>query len=230
MKKTHIKKIFTASFISLFFVQALYITIVEPTIVTAVSDTVVVNLNVDAGIAITGGTDPVTMSPNIGVTNMKSVGESSWNVKTNNVIGYTLTVQAPVTTPALIKPAGPGLADSFTDYTPAAAGIPDAWGGVASGDKEFGFSARGITGSTDALASFGPTATDCGDTGTGVVNGTSKYLGFNGATPIQIATRTTPTTPSGITTYICFAAEQGSGTYATSGMYTTTITATASTL
>lgn len=229
MKKLFIKKILPISIITLFFAQALYVTVVEPTIATAVSvsDTVVVNLNVEAGIAITGGTDPVTMSPNIGVTAMKSVGESSWNVKTNNATGYTLTVQAPVTTPALIKPAVPGLADSFADYTPAA-GIPDTWGGVASGDKEFGFSARGPT--TDVLASFGPTATTCGDTGTGIVNGTSKYLGFNGATPIQIATRTTPTTPSGITTYICFAAEQGSGTYATSGTYTTTITATASTL
>jgi hypothetical protein len=224
MKKIFIKKIIPISVITLFFAQALYITFIEPTILTAAtdSDAVVVTLNVDAGISITDGA-AATMSPNIGVTQNKSVGSSSWNVKTNNAAGYTLTVKADAA-PALVKVAP--NPDSFADYTPAVGGTPDTWGGVGSSTKEFGFSARG----TDVLASYGPGASDCGSTVTGIPNATSKFLGFNNTTPIQIATRSTVTTPSGVDTNICFAAEQGSGVYAASGTYTTTVTATASTL
>ena len=222
-KNIFIKKVLTASIISLLFMQMFYTLVFEPTVVTALTtDTVVVSLNVDAGVAISDGL-AATMSPNIGITQNKSIGSSSWNVTSNSATGYTLVVHANAS-PALVKPAGPGAADSFNDYTPAAT-IPDTWGGVASSDKEFGFSARG----TDSLASFGG-ATTCGNTGTGVPDTSSKFLGFNNTTDIQIATRSTITTPSGVPTYICFAAEQGSAIYATAGQYQTTITATVATI
>lgn len=227
MKKIFLKKILPISVISLLFIQVIYITVIEPTISTAattVTDTVLVTLNVDAGISITDGA-PANMTPNIGITGNKAVGSSSWNVKTNNATGYTLLVHADAA-PALVKTSGGGAADSFADYTEAVDGTPETWGGVASTDKEFGFSARG----TDVLASFGNTATTCGDTGNGTPDAASKYLGFNNTADIQIATRNSVTTPSGVDTNICFAAEQGSGIYASSGTYTTTVTATASTL
>jgi hypothetical protein len=220
MKKVFIKKILTISITTLFFVQVLYI-IAEPTMTVAqTTNNIIVTLNVDAGVSISNGSN-VTMSPDIGVTQMKSVGSSSWIVSTNNAAGYTLAVHAS-TQPALHKPAGPGNADDFNDYTPAVANTPDTWGGVLATSKEFGFSARG----TDVLAKFG-TATTCGNTGTGIPDSNSDFLGFNGTNDLQIATKNTVTTPSGVTSYICFAAEQGNATYAASGTYTATITATA---
>lgn len=220
MKNIILKKILSLTFISLFFVQGLYLA-AEPILTnaaTTVTDDVIVTLNVDAGVAITNGAD-ATMSPNIGVTAMRSVGSSSWTVTTNNSAGYTLAVKAS-TSPALEKTALPSP-DSFADYTPASALVPETWVTVAPANKEFGFSARG----TDVLASYG-TATTCGNIGNGAPDVNSKYLGFDVADK-TIATRATVTPFAGVQSHICFAAEQGTATYAAAGAYTATITATA---
>src|SRR5680860_387078 len=101
MKNKNIfKKVLFSSFISLLTVQMIYITL-EPTVTIAASatDNVIVTLNVDAGISITDGANAL-MAPNIGLTSNKSVGSSSWNVKTSSATGYTLAVKAS-TSPAL---------------------------------------------------------------------------------------------------------------------------------
>lgn len=216
MKNIFIKKIFAASIISLFFVQMFYF-IVEPAITTAATaaDNVVVTLNVTSGVTISNGSD-TTMTPNIGVTSDRSVGSSSWSVATNSATGYTLAVKAS-TTPALRN----GGIDNFADYTEATPGTPDPWGGVAVGAKEFGYSAYG----TDVLTATWGTALDCGNTGTGVTNANQKYRGFS-VSDVTIASRAGVTPNAGVTSSICFAAQQNS-VYAASGAYTATITATA---
>jgi hypothetical protein len=220
MKKILIKKVIAISIISFLFVQIFYVTVVEPTVASAVTNNVVVTLNVDAGVSISTATN-ATMTPDISMTQSKSIGSTSWTVATNNAAGYLLAVHAS-TQPALHKPAGPGAADDFADYTPAVGGTPETWVSASSAVKKFGFSARG----TDALVSYGGAST-CGNAGTGVPDGSEKFLGFNGGTDITIATKNTVTTPSGVVTNICFAAEQGSGIYALSGAFTATITGTA---
>ncbi len=216
MKKIYIKKVFTVSMISLFFIQMLFY-IVEPTVLTAasVTDNVVVTLNVTSGVTISNGSD-TTMTPNMGVTSDRSVGSSSWSVATNSATGYTLAVKAS-TTPALRN----GVIDNFADYTEATPGTPDAWGGVAGGAKEFGYSAHG----TDVPTATWGTALDCGNTGTGVTNASQKYRGFS-TSDVTIASRAGVTPNAGITSSICFAAQQNA-VYAASGAYTATITATA---
>jgi hypothetical protein len=225
MKKILIKKILSLSLASLLSIQVICIA-AEPSVVIATDynpDDVVVTLNVTSGVGLSDGLD-ATMSPNIGAVYSKSVGSSSWVVTTNNAAGYTLLVHASGT-PALKKTATP-TPDEFTDYTNVGS-IPDTWGGVTSNAKEFGFSARGA----DVLSAYGGnTATTCGNTSTGIVDANSKYRGFNDVNDFQIATSSTVTTPTGTTTYICFAAEQGSGTFAASGAYTATITGTVAAL
>lgn len=218
MNKNLIKKIASLSILSLFSFQLMYI-FVEPTVVTAATDTddVVVTLNVTAGISITDGADEV-MEPNIGIVSNKAVGSSSWNVKTNSATGYTLAVKAS-TSPALKN----GAVDQFDDYTPTGA-VPDLWGGVASGTKEFGFSGYG----DDVLDATWGTHSGCGNTTNGDPDAAAKYFGFSTG-DYTLATRATLTTTAGVTTNICFAAEQN-GTYAASGTYTATITATATTI
>ena len=177
------------------------------------TDDVLVTLTVDEGISITTGTD-VTMSPNISVSANSSIGSSSWNVKTNSHAGYTLAVKADAD-PALVS-----ATNNFTDYTEAVLGTPELWS-VDTGTYEFGYSAYG----TDTLDATWGALDTCGVAG---VPGGNKYVGTQ-TTDKTIATRSVPTLPAGVTTTICFAAEQ-KDVYAPSGTYTTTITATATTL
>lgn len=182
----------------------------------AVTDTVVVTLDVDSGISISDGA-AVTMAPHISVSANGSIGSSTWTVVTNNATGYTLSVNDS-TDPALQSGA-----NSFANYTEAVVGTPEAWS-VPSGNKEFGYSAFG----TDTPTGTWGTAASCG--AAGVPSATQLYVGF-APTPTQkiIATRATVTPFAGIPTTICFAAEQD-GIFAASGTYTATITGTAVTL
>jgi hypothetical protein len=213
MKKTHLKKILAASVISLFFVQMIYILAVEPTIAGAVTatDDVIVTLNVITGVTISDGS-AVTMAPNLGISADQSIGASSWVVRTNSNTGYVLAVKASAS-PALVSGA-----NSFADYTEGVVGTPELWA-VAPGAKEFGFSAYG----TDVLDATWGALDTCGAAG---VPGGNKYVGFK-TTDKTIASSNTVTSTTGTTTNICFAAEQDT-VFAPSGVYTATITATAS--
>ena len=214
MKKISTKKIIATSIISLFFVQIFYIVFAEPSVTLAATapDAVIVTLNVTSGLTLSNGTD-VLMAPNISMSANKSIGSSSWVATTNSATGYTLAVKAS-TTPALKN----GAVDSFADYTEGTAGTPDLWGGIAVGAKEFGYSAYGTNVPT---ATWG-TAPDCGSAG--IPNILGKYRGFT-TSDITIASLGTVTPTAGITTNICFAAEQNA-VYAASGAYSATITAT----
>lgn len=236
--KKNIKKILAASTISLLLLPILYTAVVEPTLasaVTTMSDNVVVTLNVDSGITISDGLDS-SMSPNLGITANSSTGYSSWIVKTNNTAGYKLDVKS-LTDPALKS----GVTNNLADYTETAGTCsnvahttkatcvgaeiwtptPETWS-ISSSTKEFGYSAYG----PDVPVKWGTTAVNCGTAGS--PNPLLKYVGFT-TKDNTIATLGSVTPVSGVTTNICFQAQQNS-VYADSGTYTATITATASVL
>ncbi|MFA6301308.1 MAG: hypothetical protein WC609_03075 [Candidatus Paceibacterota bacterium] len=209
MKK--INKKFVISFLILFlFVQFYSLT----EYAFAVTDQVVVTLDVDSGITISDGA-AVTMAPHIGVSANGSIGSSSWLVITNGAAGYSLAVKASAS-PALVSGG-----NSFADYTETAGGTPELWS-VGSGAKEFGYSAYG----TDTATGTWGTSASCG--AAGVPAAAQKYVGFSTSDKI-IATRATTTPVAGITTTICFAAQQNA-VFAAAGTYTATITGTAVTL
>lgn len=216
MKKIVVVKIISFTLISLLSLQVFYTFLIEPSISEAVTanDSVLVTLDVDAGITITSPAD-VVMAPNIGVASDGSIGSAVWTVKSNVAAGYTLAVKASAS-PALVSGG-----NSFADYTEAVAGTPEVWS-VPSGAKEFGYSAFGTDVST---VEYG-TGASCGSSGT--PTGTAKYEGFE-TTDNTIATRAAVTPTAGIATTVCFAAEQDT-IYAAAGTYTATITATATTL
>lgn len=209
--KNNLNKKLVVSFLILFLVVQFY-SLAEYAF--AVTDNVVVTLNVDSGISISNGAD-VTMAPNIGVAAHGSIGSSTWTVITNAALGYTLAVKASAA-PALVS----GV-NSFADYTEAVAGTPEVWS-VASGAKEFGYSAFG----TDTNTTTWGTGASCG--AAGAPTGTAKYVGFL-ITDKTIATRATTTPFAGVDTTICFAAQQNN-IFAAAGVYTATITGTALTL
>jgi len=211
MKKKLNKKLFVASFLVFVFVTQFY-SMVENAF--AVTDNVVVTLTVDESITISDG-DPITMAPNISVSANGSIGSSSWTVITNSDTGYNLVVGAS-TTPALVHS---NTTDSFANYTEAVAGTPEAWS-VPAAAKEFGYSAFG----TDTATGTWGAAASCG--AAGVPSGTQLYVGFVGTATKNIATRASVTPVAGIATTFCVAAEQDT-VFAPAGVYTATITGTA---
>ena len=208
------KKVAIGLFILFLFLIVQFYPIVETVIAATATDNVIVTLDVTTGITISDGAN-VTMAPNLGVTADQSIGTSSWIVKTNAALGYTLAVKASAA-PALVSGA-----NSFADFTEAVSGTPEVWS-VTSGAKEFGYSAFG----TDTATATWGTSASCGAAGIPAV--AQNYVGFK-ITDKTIATRATVTPNAGITTTICFAAQQNA-VFAASGTYTATITATALTL
>lgn len=190
----------------------------EPVITRAatVNDSVIVTQMVTSGIAITSPSD-ITLT-NLSTTQNTAVGSASWTVTTNNQAGYKLELHAS-TDPALVQVSP---AESFADYTEGTPGTPDTW--AVSSAYEFGFSGYG----THVPTGIWGTDTDC-IAGANVPSTTLKWRGFDGTTDIQIATTSSETGTSGVTSSMCVATEQ-SGVFAPSGTYTATITATATTL
>jgi len=200
----------------LFIVVMMFVWIFEPvnTFAISASDGVTVQLTVDAGISISDGSN-ITMAPNLSVSANSSIGGSAWTVVTNNATGYTLGVKASAS-PALVSGG-----NSFADYSEGTPGTPDTWS-VDSSTYEFGFSAYG----TDVEAEHKGTGVSCGSGGTPDAN--LKYEGLTTSDEI-ISTRSTVTPVAGITSNLCVAAAQN-GVFAPSGVYSATLTGTATTL
>lgn len=177
------------------------------------SDQVVVSLNVDTGISITSPADTY-MSTSLGVSTNQAVATTTWNVKTNNSLGYSLTVLAS-TNPAM--QSGGNRIDDYATTT-----MPSTWS-VPAGNAKFGFSVYG----TDVNTTTWGTASSC-SAATSTPNTTLKYYGFY-TVATSVATRSSTTTTAGIDTVVCYAVEQDTY-YIPSGVYTATITATATTL
>jgi hypothetical protein len=182
---------------------------------TSASDSVLVTLNVTAGIAITSPSD-ITMSRNLSLANMTAIASSTWTVTTNNITGYSLTIKS-LTSPAMQQNA----TTTIDDY---AVGVPTLWS-VPSGSANFGFSAYG----TDVNIGTWGNASSCEST-SHVPSTALKYLGFTTSTSTSVvANRTSTTTFVGSDTTVCYAVEQNAF-YIPSGTYTATIIATAVTL
>lgn len=193
---------------------ALFAGFAEPQIVLAVTDQVVVNLTVDEGITISDGA--TTTMTNLSTSNNESTGASAWTVTTNSNDGYTLSVTAS-TDEAMVHTASSTI--MFSDFN-SGSGTPTAWdSGKGSSIYTFGFSAYG----TDTVTGTWGSGSSCGS---GTVPTNLNYAGFASSTPRTIATKGTVTSTSGVTTNICFAAEQV-GVFAPSGSYQATVTGTA---
>ena len=116
-----------------------------------------------------------------------------------------------------------GGGGNIVDYTPASSETPETWS--VSGAAEFGYSARG----TDVSTGTWGTDSDC-IAGTDVPSTTLKWRDFDlTGSADQIATAAAATSTSGTASTMCVATEQA-GTFANSGTYSATITATATAL
>jgi hypothetical protein len=177
------------------------------------SDSVIVTLNVTTGISITSPAD-VSMSTDLGVSANTAVATTTWNVKTNNVLGYTLGLAAST------NPAMQSGAAIIKDYSTTS--MPSTWS--VTNDAKFGFSVLG----TDVATATWGTGNFCNGAATSSISTTLKYYGLY-TVATTVASRTSTTTTSGTNTTVCYAVEQNN-VYIASGTYTATVTATATTL
>lgn len=188
--------------------------LIQPKISSAVTDTVLVNQSVTAGITISAPSD-ITMTA-LTTGQNTAVGSAVWTVTTNNAAGYTLTVYAGAA-PAMVRSGGGG---NIVDYTPASSETPETWS--VSSAAEFGYSALG----TDVPTGTWGTDSDC-IAGPDVPSAGLKWRDFDlSGSADQIATAASQTSTSGTASTMCVATEQA-GIFAASGSYTATITATA---
>jgi hypothetical protein len=172
----------------------------EPSLVGAVYDTDDVLVNLSVGSTISLNTPS---DVNMGtITGTGSVsGDATWTVTTNNSSGWKLEVETDQTD---TMHSG---SDVFTDYTEGTPGTPETWS-VAASASEFGFGATG---------SFIETKF-----------GAAKYMGFNSTAKEQVSHGSAET--AGDDTVVIFKAEVGSSKSQPTGNYSSTVTATATTL
>lgn len=157
----------------------------------------------------------VNLSPSIGgVTGGIANGSTTFTVTTDNVAGYTVTIQAS-SSPALQSPL-----DFFADYS-ASASSPDYSFASTSSTSRYGFTVEG----TDIANSFKDNGSSACNTGS---NDTVDKCWAGLSTSNQtIVNRTSANHPTGTPTTIKFRAHSGSSHIQINGTYvaTTTITA-----
>ena len=146
-----------------------------------------------------------------------STSSAAWNVMTDNIAGYQLTIEAS-TDPALRAASGA----SFPDYSPGA--DPSFTFSVASNASAFGMSPSGA----DITQRFKDDGVDC-NTGSGDTAG-ACWDGLS-TTPAVVASRSSSNHSDGGTdTTVEFRAESGNAHIQDSGAYSAFITVTAVTL
>jgi hypothetical protein len=194
---------------------------VSHAITTTVPDTFTVTQAVDSEVGFATLASNVTMSPDIGgITGGSSNGAVSVSVRTNDLLGYKMTLQAS-------NSLGMQDVSSTTNYIPAyttsGAGVPDYTFNTAA--NGFGYNVNAST-TTDVPLPFRWTGTSCGGAGT-TVDSTHCWMGAT-STAVTIINRSTPTGFGGATTTLSFEANLIANSMLPNGNYvsTTTLTAT----
>ncbi len=216
--KKIVQSILISSLLTFIFPFAYQASLPKTAIAATATGSSVITLNVTGGITITSTLPDSTMSQTIGVGADNATASTTWVVRTSNVLGYTLSLNA------TSSPAMKNASSSVPNYTPTVLDTPESWS-VASGTYEFGYSAFGPRVPTGTWG----TDTDCNGTAINDWSPTLKYLNFATTTPRQIATYNSTTSVSGDSSTVCYSLQQ-SASYIPSGTYTATITATAVTL
>ncbi len=172
------------------------------------TDDVIVTQIVTPGITISAPTD-ISLTA-LTLIQDTAVGDTTWNVITNNQAGYELTIKTSRVN-ALYENT---TAEYFTDYTSTG---KETWS--VTNAYEFGWSAYG-----NDVTGHG-TDTDCIE-GADVPSAGLLWEGFTGTTAIQMASSSSETNQAGTETTLCVATEQDT-VFAPSGTYYATTTATA---
>lgn len=169
----------------------------------------------NSSISITTPSD-LALSSFSGLSGGGSEGTVTWNVLTDNIAGYSISIAAS-TSPALKSSS-----DSFADYSPSGANPDYNFTNLAS-NSSFGFSPEGV----DISSKYKDNGSSCN---IGSLDTLSKCWDGLSTTPKTIGGSTVGNMPLGTDSTVRFRAESGSSHIQTSGAYSATITVTAVTL
>lgn len=141
----------------------------------------------------------ITMASIAGLTGGVATGTTFVRVLTNDIDGFTMTIEAS-STPAM---QGETQGGTIPNYTPATAGSPDYGFSVPANTAEFGYTISATTSSDLAQKFLDDGAGNC-NTSTNDTNGaaTCWYSLFTTAT--SVINRTTATESSGATSTLFF--------------------------
>lgn len=196
----------------------------EPALLSgaSASDAVTLTQTVTAGLAVSDcantSFNPASRS-GFGDDTVASAS-CTWNVKTANGAGFSMTLAAS-TDPALCILAGCGTAN-FADYTEAEEGTPDFTWDVPTTASEFGYTVEPAS-VGDTVQKFLDNGSSCG---VGSLNTVDRcFLDFS-TSAFTIINRSTSTASAGQNEIVKFWNEIGSSVVQQAGTYQATITAT----
>lgn len=212
------KKIISLVAIISFLVFATYL-FFEPELIkgadVSVSQTVTGEVTLTCDTAVSG----LTGIP--GVSGGTSNGTFSCTVTTNNNAGYNLKLKK---TDDLCHSAGCAVNQQFDDYTGTTTDPIDfEWTNVGSGAEQWGFN---MTSGTDITQRFKDNGTAC-NTGTNVTSGKCWVRIPTDPTEETVANRASPTDAGGSASGFGIRIQAGGSNILRSGIYSTTLVATA---
>ena len=159
----------------------------------------------------------VTMSTSLGgLTGGTSNGSTTFTVTTDDVAGYSATIQAS-SSPALVNTAS--SSNTFADYSPVGAAPDYSFSHVTTSQSAFGFSSQG----TDADQRFKNNSSVCNSGSSSTAQVCWDGLSTSAK---NVANRTSNNQPSGTQMTLWFRAYTGPSHLQVSGIYVATTTLT----
>lgn len=196
----------------------------EPTLGLAIEDQFTVSQTVTSEISFSTTATDVTMTSSIGgITGGTSNGTTTVIVLTNDSSGYTMTIKAS-SSPAM---QGTTQGGTISDYTPAAAGIPDYAYSVPSG-AEFGYTVSASTTADLAQKFLDNGSTTC-NTGSADTSGSASCWYGLSTTATSTILRSSETAASGSTSSVVFKLTINANVNTPEDTYNATATLTATT-
>jgi len=189
----------------------------EPLVVEAVTDDIIVTQYVDSDIAISSPDDVIMTGTIYGMTGGTGNGSAYWTITTSNAAGFNMSLKADT------SPAMKSGSYSFGDYVTGA--VPDySWAITSTDVSEFGYTVEAET-TEDLDTKFKDNGADT--CGTGSADTEDKcWLGFTTSSVLAV-NRTSVTSESGEDETVKFRAQSGSSNFQEEGDYIATITVTA---
>ncbi len=176
----------------------------EPVISQSATEIFEVTQTISGAIAFQASTSPVTMVGTLdGLTGGTSYGTTTSRVRTNNVSGYSMTIQFASTAP-MIRNGGGGYIPTYV-YSTGTASYPSGFD-TSAVNAQFGFSVN-ASNTGDVSTVFEHTGSSCGtaNAGTFIVNNCWRGASStNAAVTTELIATSAPTPASGSTSTVQF--------------------------
>lgn len=175
--------------------------IIEPTVSRSQTASEQFTISQDIGAEISFLTAPnnINMASIAGITGGVATGTTQVVVQTNDVDGFTMTIEAS-STPAM---QGETAGGTIPDYTPATVNVPDYSHSVAANAAEFGYTISASTTGDLAQKFLDDGASTC-NTGSNDTGGEDSCWYNLSTTATSTMNRSTETTASGATSTLFF--------------------------